>query len=162
MNFMMQPSRFVTTIASGIQVNACITIAVDTAYVAAQQGRNIGAGVYMMDNTISNGSSGEGQMELHTKVPVGSTIGFDSVPINPVSGDQVIITGFNVSQGSVFGSAGYPRQQPPLGTQPAGSWWIGQAMNAGSQTYQIQIAVTVGVIQPVTYYVNWDPFITAQ
>ena len=35
-------------------------------------------------------------------------------------------------------------------------------MNAGSQTYQIQIAVTVGVIQPVTYYVNWDPFITAQ
>ena len=62
----------------------------------------------------------------------------------------------------LFGSAGYPRQQPPLGTQPAGSWWIGQAMNSGSQTYQIQIAVTVGVIQPVTYYVNWDPFITAQ
>ena len=124
MNFMMQPSRFVTTIASGIQVNACITIAIDTAYVAAQQGTNIGAGVYMMDNTISNGSSGEGQMELHTRVPVGSTIGFDSVPINPVSGDQVIITRFNVSQGSVFGSAGYPRQQPPLGTQPAGSWCV--------------------------------------
>ena len=59
-------------------------------------------------------------MELHTKVPVGFTLGFNSVPINPVSGDQVIITGFNVSQGSVFGSAGYPRQQPPLGTQPAG------------------------------------------
>jgi hypothetical protein len=161
-SFMIQPSRLVVALTSGIQVNSCITIAVDTAYVAAQQGRNIGAGVYMMDNMISNGSSNEGQMELSTKVPVGFTLGFNSVPINPLSGDQVIITGFNVSQGNVFGSAGYPRQQPPLATQPPGSWWIGQAMNSGSQTYQIQIAVTVGVIQPVTYYVNWDPFITAQ
>jgi len=159
---MMHSNRLVVRGATTvIQPYATVTVAVDTAYVAAQQGRNINQGVYMMDNMVSNGSTNEGQMELYTVVPVGSTIGFNSVPINFVSGDKVIISGFNVSAGNVFGSAGYP-QQFPLGNEPPGSWWIGQAMNAGSQTYQIQIAVTVGAIRPVTYYVNWDPFIRAQ
>lgn len=159
---MMHSNRLVVRGAAAvIQPNATVTIAVDTAYVAAQQGRNINQGVYMMDNTIGNGSSNEGQMELYTVLPVGAIIGFNSVPIDFVSGGKVVITGFNVSQGNVFGSAGYP-QQFPLGNEPLGSWWIGQAMNAGSQTYQIQIAVTVGAIRPVTYYVNWDPFIKAQ
>jgi hypothetical protein len=157
----MQESMLVVAYQSVIIPQAFITIAVDTAYVASQQGQNIGTGVYMMDNELSNGSSGEGQLELSTVVPVGSLIGFNSVPINPSSGDQVIITGFTVSQGSVFGGAGYPQQQPSIGTQPAGSYWIGQAMNAGHQTYQIQIMVTVGTLRPVSYYVNWDPFITA-
>ena len=74
----------------------------------------------------------------------------------------MIITGFTVSQGSVFGSQGYPQQQPPIGTEPAGAYWIGQAMNAGSQTYQIQIKVTVCQLRPISYYINWDPFITAK
>ncbi len=158
----MQESMLVVAYQSVIIPQAFITIAVDTAYVASQQGKNIGTGVYMMDNELSNGSSGEGQLELSTVVPVGSLIGFNTVPINPASGDQVIITGFTVSQGSVFGGAGYPQQQPSIGTQPAGSYWIGQAMNTGHQTYQIQIMVTVGTLRPVSYYVNWDPFITAQ
>jgi hypothetical protein len=159
---MMHSNRLVVRgTAAVLQPNATVTIAVDTAYVAAQQGRNISEGVYMMDNMISNGSSYEGKMELSTVVPVGYTIGFNSVPINFVSGDTVIISGFNVSSGNVFGSAGYP-QIYPLGKEPLGSWWIGQAMNAGNQTYQIQIAVTVGQIRPVTYFVNWDPFITAK
>jgi len=159
---MMHSNRLVVRGSPAVlQPNAVITIAVDTAYVAAQQGRNISEGVYMMDNMINNGSSREGQMELSTVVPVGYTIGFNSVPINFISGDKVIISGFNVSAGNVFGSAGYP-QIFPLGNEPAGSWWIGQAMNAGNQTYQIQIAVTVGQIRPVTYFVNWDPFITAR
>ena len=158
----MQEPMLVVAHQSMIIPQAFITIAVDTAYVASQQGKNIGTGVYMMDNELSNGSTGEGQLELSTVVPVGSLIGFNTVPINPASGDQVIITGFTVSQGSVFGGAGYPQQQPPIGTQPAGSYWIGQAMNTGHQTYQIQIMVTVGTLRPVSYYVNWDPFITAQ
>jgi hypothetical protein len=116
----------------------------------------------MMDNQSSNGSTGEGQMELSSVVPVGSLIAFNSVPINPSSGDQVIITGFTVSQGSVFGSQGYPQQQLPLPGEPAGSYWLAQAMNQGSQTYQIQIRVTVGQIRPVSYFINWDPFITAR
>jgi len=147
----------------GLNPQTSITIAVDTAYVASQQGRNISQGVYMMDNMVANGSSGEGQMELHTHCAVGSLIGFHSVPINALgsSGDTVTITGFTVSQGSVFTAAGQPRQQPPLHDEPPGTYWIGQALNAGTQTYQIQIAVRVGKLQPVTYYVNWDPFITA-
>ena len=159
---MMNQSRLVVTQQTILKPQVAITVAVDTAYVASQQGQNIGSGVYMMDNQVNNGSTNEGQMELSSVVPVGSLIGFETVPINPLSGDTVVITGFTVSQGSVFGSQGYPQQQPPIGSQPAGSYWIGQAMNAGSQTYQIQIKVTVGLIRPISYYVNWDPFITAQ
>src|SRR5262249_29595279 len=106
-----------------------ITIAVDTAYVAAQQGRNISQGVYMFDNMLANGSTGEGTLELTTACHVGSLIGFNSMPINTSSGDQVVITGFTVSQGNVFTAAGQPRQQPSIGNEPPGSYWVGQAMN---------------------------------
>lgn len=147
--------------SSIIRADYGITIAVDTAYVASQQGKNISTGVYMVDNAISNGSTNEGTTELSTKVPVGSTIGWHSVPINFLSGDTVVITGFNVSQGSVFGSQGYP-QAFPLNDVKDGSWWIGQALNQGTQTYQVKLKVTTGKINPVTYYINWDPFITAQ
>ena len=141
-----------------------ITIAVDTSYVASQQGRNISSGIYMMDNMASNGSTGEGTLELSTKCPVGSLIGFNVVPINVngVSGDTVVITGFNVSSGSVFTAAGQPRQQTSPNNEPAGSYWVGQAIATGKQTYQIQIKVTVGILNPVSYFINWDPFITAQ
>lgn len=98
----LHPDRTVIRVAEKPQFNptTAITIAVDTAYVAAQQGRNINQGIYMMDNMVANGSSGEGTLELHTKCPVGSLIGFNTVPINGegASGDQVIITGFTVSQ----------------------------------------------------------------
>ena len=138
-----------------------ITIAVDTQYVAAQGGRNISQGIYMFDNQASAGSSGEGTLELSTVTVNGSLIGFEAVPINPNTGDTVLITGFTVSQtqDNVFGSQGYPMSQPqPV---PAGSYWIGQATSQGSQTYQIQIQITTGGIRPTTYFVNWDPFITA-
>ncbi len=138
-----------------------ITIAVDTQYVAAQNGDNIGNGVYMMDNQLAGGSSNEGTLELNTHTDDGSLIGFNSVPINPNTGDTVIITGFTVSQGSVFGSQGYPEEQPAIGQEPQGSYWIGQATTQGSQTYQIQIEVTTGGLRPTSYFVNWDPFITA-
>jgi hypothetical protein len=149
--------------SSGLSPQTSITIAVDTAYVAAQQGRNIGQGIYMMDNQVHNGSGGEGTLELSTMCDVGNLIGFNVVPIDVLgtSGDQVVITGFTVSQGNVFTAAGTPRPQTSPPGEPAGAYWIGQALNEGSQTYQIQIAVTVGILQPVTYYINWDPFITA-
>jgi hypothetical protein len=141
-----------------------ITIAVDTAYVAAQQGRNISQGIYMMDNRVRNGSKGEGTLELTTVCNDLDLVGFNVVPIDALAnlGDQVVITGFTVSQGSVFTAAGQPRQQatPPAG-EPLGAYWIGQVNNQGSQTYQIQIEVTVGQLQPVSYFINWDPFITA-
>lgn len=149
---------------SGLQPETSITIAVDTAYVAAQQGRNISQGVYMMDNRLRNGSSGEGNLELSTVCNNGDLIGFNVVPINALgsSGDEVVITGFTVSQGSVFTAAGQPREQKPPAGEPDGAYWIGQALNQGQQTYQIQIEVTVGKLQPVSYFVNWDPFITSK
>jgi len=143
---------------SGLNPQTAIEIAVDTAYVASQHGSNISQGIYMMDNQEANGSTGEGGLELHTVTPVGSLIGFKTTPINALgtSGDTVEITGFTVSQGSVFTAAGQPREQG------SPDYWIGQAMQTGTQTYQIQIKVTVGVLNPVSYFVNWDPFITAR
>jgi hypothetical protein len=144
---------------------AAITIAVDTQYVAAQQGQNISQGIYMMDNRVNNGSTGEGTLELNTHAQDGNLIGFNVVPINPTNGDTVVITGFTVQpppgQTGVFGSQGYPEQQPALGAEPAGGYWIGQATAQGSQTYQIQIEVTTGGLRPTSYFVNWDPFINS-
>lgn len=145
-----------TRSAGELNPQCAITLAVDTAYIASQQGRNISQGIYMMDNQEANGSTGEATLELSTCCNVGNLIGFKSVPINSVSGDKVEITGFTVSQGSVFTAAGQPVSQSQDNT-----YWIGQAMNEGHQTYQIQIKVTVGVLHPVSYFVNWDPFITA-
>jgi hypothetical protein len=109
----------------------------------------------MMDNMLELGSSNEGNLELSTVCNVGSLIGFSVYPIDTNSGDQVAITGMNVSAGNVFGSAGYPVQQTP-------NYWIGQAINQGNQTYQIQVKVTIGTLHPIYYYINWDPFITAK
>jgi hypothetical protein len=153
--------------AAVLTPQTCITIAVDTAYIAGQQGKNISQGIYMMDNKVRNGSTGEGTLELTTACNDGSLIGFNVVPIDALAGfgDQVVITGFTVQpppgQSGVFTAAGTPRAQPALPGEPAGAWWIGQAMAQGSQTYQIQIEVTVGQLQPTPYFVNWDPFITA-
>jgi Inclusion body protein len=152
----MFPNRMVVAQAPLLKPQTSIQIAVDTAYVIGQAGKDIGAGVYMMDNRVSNGSKGEGNLELHTSANVGDLVGFRVHPINPNSSDSVEITGFNVSSGSVFGSNGTPREQQTP------DYWIGQALNAGNQTYQIQIKVTSGGLQPLSYFVNWDPFLTAR
>lgn len=141
----------------GLQPATAIAIAIDTQYVASVGGGGITKGIYMFDNRLDNGSSGEGGLELSTKCNAGDLIGFEVYPVDErgSSGDTVAITGFNVSQGSVFGSQGYPMQQTP-------SYWIGQAINAGSQTYQIRVLVTTGGLRPTQFNVYWDPFITAQ
>lgn len=132
-----------------------IAIAIDTAYVASlPAGQAFSTGIYMMDNQFTGGSSAEGKLELSTICPVGSLIGFTVYPLDPNSGDTVAITGFNVSSGNVF-SSGYPQQQTP-------AYWVGQAINTGWQTYQIQVQVTHGLIRPTIYSIEWDPYITAQ
>lgn len=162
-NYEGTAANVVRATRSRLKPPTSITIAVDTAYVAAQQGQNISDGVYMMDNRVRNGSTGEGALELTTVCNDGDLIGFNVVPINVLgtSGDSVVITGFTVSQGSVFTAAGSPRQQAALPGEPAGAYWIGQAMSQGTQTYQIQIEVSIGQLQPVSYFINWDPFITS-
>ena len=147
--------RMVASVGNIPNPQTQIAIAVDTAYIASQGGAQISTGIYMMDNQLNRGSSNEGNLELHTTCANGSLIGFEVYPMDVNSGDTVAITGFNVSQGNVFGGSGYPIQQTP-------DYWVAQAMNQGSQTYQIQIKVTTGGLRPVSYYVNWDPFITSQ
>ena len=69
--------------------------------------------------------------------------------------DTVSITGFQISQGSVFGSDGYPMQ-----VGATGNYWVGLARNASSQTtYQIQVKVTSGGLRPSTRFIQWDPYI---
>jgi hypothetical protein len=140
-----------------LQPATAIAIAIDTQYVASVGGGGITEGIYMFDNRIDNGSTGQGTLELSTKCNAGDLIGFEVYPIDErgSSGDTVAITGFNVSQGSVFGSQGYPIKQ-------SANYWIGQAVNAGSQTYQIRVLVTTGGLRPTQFNVYWDPFITAQ
>lgn len=141
-----------------------VAIAVDTAWVAghASSGQ-ITEGVFMMDNMVRNGSTGEGTLSLHTHCNVGNLIGFQVMPIDAAgsSGDQVVIVGFADIEGNVFTGAGHPMSQPPLGSLPNGSYWIGQAMALGTETYMIQIMVTVGQLQPARYYVWWDATLTA-
>lgn len=143
-----------------------VTIAVDTDYIGTLPPGTINAskGIYMMDNRVLNGSAGEGGLELHTRCPTGNLVSFCVAPIDGAGSNNasVEIIGFNVSGGSVFTAAGQPRPfNPPPGGGPQGSFWIGQAMQQGTQTYQIQVKVTVGLLQPVSYYISWDPFITA-
>lgn len=153
-----------TATATSLMPQVAIVIAVDTAWVAAQ-GNNgvISEGVFMMDNMVRNGSSDEGTLALHTQCNAGSLVGFQAVPIDAdgSSGDQVTITGFADIKGNVFTGAGHPIQQPPLGGLPAGSYWIGQAIGAGTETYMIEIKVTVGQLQPVQFYVWWNATLTA-
>src|SRR3954453_3595690 len=117
--------------AAALTPQTVVTIAVDTAYVAAQQGRDISQGIYMMDNKVRNGSTGEGTLELSTVCNNGSLIGFNVVPIDLLGqfGDSVVITGFSVTpppgQSGVFTAAGTPRTQPALPGEPAGAWCIG-------------------------------------
>ena len=142
-----------------------VVIAVDTAWIAAQgSSGKISQGIFMIDNMVRNGSSGEGTLHLHTKCNAGNLIGFEAMPIDAAgsSGDQVIITSFADVTGSVFTGAGHPIQQPSPGGLPAGSYWIGQAMENGTEIYMIEIKVTVGQLQPVQYYVWWNATLTAQ
>jgi len=133
---------------------AAIQIAVDTQYVVGQGGGdNLTTGVYLVDNEIENGSTGEGTMNLYTVVPTETFISWTAFPINPNTDDTVAITGFTVNQGPVFGSNGYPRQQP------SGDW-VGEAIDQGKQTYTIQLTITNGLGQTTSLEV--DPGIHAK
>ena len=141
-----------------------VSIAVDTAYIAAQASNGfVTSGIYMFDNMLAHGSGQEGTLGLHTVCNVGQLVGFRCVPIDAEQslGDVVVIKSFLTVSGNVFTGAGHPVQQPPLGADPAGSYWVGEAMLAGKEQYTIQVEVTTGVLQKVSYYVQWNATITA-
>lgn len=155
----------VSSQSSTLQPSVSIAIAVDTAAVAAVQNGTLSNGVYMMDTEVRSGSKREGQINLHTKCNVGALIGYQILPIDAAgaSGDTAVITAFAFQSGQdVFTGAGHPVQikKPPKGLE-RGAYWIGQAMAAGTEIYEIQIDVSIGQLQPIRYFVTWTAKITA-
>jgi hypothetical protein len=155
------PKNFATvTTPQTPNAKTSILIAMDTAYIGGQGGGRIGQGIYMFDDQASiwgsGGNSSEGSLKLSTKCHIGDIISFECVLLDPTRGDTTTITGIDVSQGNVFGSAGYPKQWS--GT----NLWFGQAMNAGSQSYQIFVQIVTGGIRPQRINLHWDAFISAQ
>ncbi len=153
------------TAVTGLKPAVSIVIAVDTAAIAAVGEGPITSGLFMMDNMVRNGSTNEGQINLHTKCNVGALIGYQILPIDAAgsNNDSTVLTAFVKQSGDdVFTGAGHPIEiaDPPVGLSK-GSYWIGQAMTAGTETYQIQIEVTLGALQPTTFYVSWNAEITA-
>ncbi|MCG7626745.1 hypothetical protein MHM88_02945 [Epibacterium sp. MM17-32] len=161
MSAFVSPAR---PVSAALTPSVSIAIAVDTAAIAAVQDGKITSGVYMMDNQVRNGSGHEGRIDLHTVCNVGALIGFQVLPINAAgtSGDSATLTSFALQGGDdVFTGAGHPRAEPPPKGLAPGSYWIGQAMAAGTEEYQIQIEVTVGALQPTSFYVTWEATLTA-
>ena len=138
--------------------NIVINVAVDVAYIYAQTpGPYVGAGIYMMDNNIENGSSGEGSMELTTAGMAGQSVAFNVFAINQLQGTNAIvqIQGMEQSSGvNVFGNQGWPAAQTPSTPYQ----FLGVLMKSGKMTYQIKIGVTPNsIVFPMQYY-TWDPF----
>lgn len=138
--------------------NIVINIAVDVAYIYSQTpGAYQGAGIYMMDNNIESGSTGEGSLELSTAGAAGQTVAFNVFAINQLQGTNaaVEIMGLEQSSGvNVFGNQGWPSAQTPSTPYQ----YLGYLMKSGQMTYQIKIGVTPNsIIFPMQYY-TWDPF----
>ncbi len=135
-----------------------IAIAIDVDYVVGRGGGFVNEGIYMMDNRASEGSTGEGTLELSTVCPVNHCVGWTVYPVDQEGKeeDSVTITGFIVTAGSVFGSEGRP--EPYMGNM---AYWVGEAMNAGSQTYHVRILAKSGRRHRAVN-VEFDPYITAR
>ena len=147
-----------TNLVAGTVVPArVINIAVDTVFLYSQtSGQYAGRGIYMMDNNAVGGSSGEGGLELTSKVTAGFGIAFNVFPIDKAGaqGDSVEIVGLEISQGTnIFGNFGYPKKQKSTSSYQ----WVGTAMVKGNCTYQLKIGVSVGGA-PIKYF-WWDPFL---
>jgi hypothetical protein len=146
-------------------VQTAVTIALDTKYLISQPPGTNTRGIYMFDNRVNNGSSGEGNLELSTVCNAGDIMSFEVIAINELMGgsaDTVKITGFNISQGNVFGgSEGAPISYHLPGTSP-GAYWLAQAVNTGQQVYQIFVEITSSGLHPIVRDITWDPYITAK
>lgn len=139
-----------------------LAIAIDCAYVYAQNSESMftGNGIYMMDNQVTAGSYGEGNLELNTFVPSPiQYVGFNVYDIaGGAQGASVEITGMGYSGGTnVFTDNGWPSAQTPKGST---CQWMGQTLQSSSgkpaMTYQLKIGISFPE-QPTKYYF-WDPY----
>lgn len=142
----------------GLVPATAIAIAIDTAYVGQSGGGTISSGVYMFDNRTTNGSSGQGSLELSTVCHVGDFLGFIVYPMNTNLGDTCAITHFNMSQGRIFGTNGWPK--PFMSRQ---DYWVGQAQRQSDppgqpSVYQLYVQITR--YDGSKYNIMWDPYLT--
>jgi cyanophycinase-like exopeptidase len=138
-----------------------VNIAVDTQFLIGQNsGQYAGAGIYMMDNMVTQGSSfsGTSKMELITMANNSAILAFNVQPIDTLQGlgDTVSIIGFQVSSTPNLFVGGKPVQQTSGDYQ-----WLAQVSGKSGQrmTYQVMIQVNSGGIQPQIRNFWWDPFI---
>ena len=135
-----------------------INIAVDTRYVYSHISyRYDGTGIYMMDNNVAGGSTGQGGLQLSSRVSPGAVIAFNVFPINYAgrTGDSVRIVDIEVAGGTnVFGGSGYPVRQP---SDSYTYQWLGRTDKEGYCTCQVKIGVSVGGA-PMQYY-EWNCFL---
>ena len=136
-----------------------INIAVDTVFLYSQtSGQYAGQGIYMMDNNVIGGSTGQGSEELTSLVTAGFGVAFNVFPIDyfGAQGDSVEIVGIELSSGkNIFGNFGLPQAQPSTSAYQ----WVGTVMSQGQCTYQLKIGVSIGGA-PIKYF-WWDPFLVS-
>jgi hypothetical protein len=120
-----------------------IQVSVDTSTILANPAVNPAQVIFMTDNNVAGGSSGEGTDELNTACHLGDTIQWRVTAQNQQT--PVEFLGFKNSNGNVFGF------HPPAGP---GNLYQAEAVSQGTETYQILILING------TQTFQWDPFIT--
>lgn len=107
-----------------------IQVYVDTN--AAKQ--NSTAGVYMVDNRVNSGSTGEGSLDLDTNVSKASNVCFQVINIDATSDVEVEFTSFGNS--NAWGT-----QIPAMWDNNAKVWTAQAANQGGNQPYSFVLRV---------------------
>jgi hypothetical protein len=110
---------------------------------ALQNGQT--TGVYLVDNNLNHGSSNEGTVNLLTNVPVGTSICWSLLNVNPTS--NTILQIQNFGNAGVFGASGTPQQVNA-------TTWTGQVQAAGQASYSINFTAQIPGSSGITTSVN--------
>lgn len=91
-------------------------------------------GVYIVDNNLNHGSTNEGTVSLNTNVPVGTSICWSLLNVDPASTTILAIQDFG--NASVFGASGTPQQVNA-------TTWTGQVQAAGEVPYNVNFSAQI-------------------
>lgn len=134
------PKAVQKSVFAGQLINVLINV--DTNTILANPQVDPAKVIFMTDNNVAGGSTGEGTDELSTACHVGDTIQWRVTAQNLST--PVIFLAFKNSSGSDFGF------NPPAGNS---SLYQAEAVSTGVETYQILILVNG------TQTFTWDPFV---
>lgn len=102
-------------------------------------------GVYIVDNNLNHGSSGEGTVNLSSTVPVGTKICWSLLNIDPNSNSVLQLQNFG--NAGVFGASGTPQMVNQ-------TTWTGQVQAPGDDHYNINFSATNSGGSGITTSVN--------